>query len=337
MSDFFVTEEELKEDAIEQMVDSQPSSPAGYVPLWLSSRGKLNTPELIHVRDYNGRDQADLTLVTSENELNVVLDIVRRRVYEDIDVEMLHEKELEEILATVHNNFWSNTLEDVYYPVAKSEFESLSEEEKEAYTSGKQRYQVDIPISDLEVIDLADEFKEPFSIISSNNTRFTFRLERVKDVLRASKYIQRKYAKETRNFMDIERQARKIKSLNQDGVDQLTEIFGQERVEEYMHYSQKKLADFFIVKRAQCILKKDGKELTTIDEQMAAYDEVPISTWSEYGSISDKYAFGISNTVSVISPITGKKVSRRFSFRFQDFFPKIQPTGVSENTVIFGE
>lgn len=310
-------------------------SPAGYVPVKLSSKGKLQgVPAIVHVRDYNGRDTLKLSMCTVDNQIETILDVVKNITYEDFDPMLLHENDLEELLINVYVNYWGNALTDRPYPMTKEEFSDLSEEQRLSIEKGTWVPKTDIILSNLDSKVIADEFKEPFTI-TDNGVSVSFILPRVGHVVKASKLISRKYIAQESRWQHINRLLQKHRP-KADTVDDFLREHLKEDYFDYIQYSQDKTTELFLVKQAQCIVAINGEQLQSIDEQINRYDDVPLKIWEKLGGIQHEYSFGVNHYAKVKSPFSGKLEERRLSFRFQDFFPSVRDASPSECTVSFG-
>lgn len=346
MSDFFVSddvhigkpkhpgeEDFLPNEKVDDVAEQE--SPPGYVPVKLSSNGKLKgIPKVVHVKDYTGRDTLNLSMATSENQLETILGIVSNIVYEDIDVNLLHENDLEEILINVYANFWGSALTEIPYPFTQKEFDELTEDEQDAIKKKTWSPKTDIVLGNIDTKVVADNFYEPITI-TAGDTKVVFILPRTGHLVRAGKIVSRKYIKQENRWKNINSLIRKERP-SQDNIDAfLREHLGEEYFD-YVDYSRQKTTDLFLIKQAQCIQSVNGKEMTTIDEQINAYNNVPLQAWEQLGQIQKEYSFGVNHYIKVKSPFTGKPVERRFSFRFQDFFPQVREESTSRCSVSFG-
>ena len=313
---------------------AESKSPPGYVPVKLSSNGRLGTPSIIHVKDYTGRDVLDLSMSTNDNQLETIVNVINNIVYEDIDVENLHENDLEEILINVYVNFWANALIDIPFPVTKDDLNSLTDKQQADLESGNWKPTVDLPLSKLDTKLLDDRFKETINIEHAGR-KVKFVLPRVGHLVRAGKLVSRKYIKEESRWNKVTNVLRQSQA-NLDEVDGLLRDMLGEEYFDYIDYTRRKTADLLLVKQAMCIVEVDGEIKKTVDEKIKAYDDVTLTMWQELAEIQQNYPFGVNHDIEVVSPIDNKPVVRRFSFRLQDFFPEVRDKEFSECTVSFG-
>lgn len=349
MNDFFVTEDENnvegatqikkpkhKDEQISAEETASTESPAGYVPVKLSSNGKLKgVPAIVHVKDYTGRDTLNLSMSTTENQIETILNVVKNITYEDFDPMMLHENDLEELLINVYVNFWETALTDIPYPMNIKEFQELDEDKRLSIENRTWVPKTDVILSTLKSKVMDGNFKEPIVVTNPDGTTVSFMLPRVGQVVRAGKLIARKYIAQETKWQTINRLLQKHRP-SADVVDDFLREHLKEDYYDYIEYSRNKTTDLFLVKQAQCIVAINGEPLQSIDEQINRYDEVSLKAWEKFGEIQRDYTFGINHYAKVKSPFSGKLEERRLSFRFQDFFPTVRDTSTSECTVSFG-
>ena len=121
MSDLFMNDEKTKTEIKTRVRPDR--IPSGYISINLSSNGKLGVPKKIHVRNYNGQDALDLSMVTDEDVFDTLVKILSDMIYEDIDTDLLHEEDFQEIMLNVFFNFFnlvfnilSQTINGVHMP-----------------------------------------------------------------------------------------------------------------------------------------------------------------------------------------------------------------------------
>jgi hypothetical protein len=346
MGDFFVEDEKVVINKAAKAGDTflnqkaeevtEKPSPSGFVPVKLSSGGKLKgVPAVVHIKDYSGRDTLNLSMVTPENQIETLLKVIENITYENIDAGNLHENDLEEILINVFLNFWANAITDVPFPLIYEEVYNLEEEQKEKYKNRTWVPRTDLILSKIKTKDLDDEFMEPITIVNENK-KVKFILPRIGHMVRASKLVARKYIKEESRWSKVNSAIRKQRPSEDDVDDLLKDVLGEEYFD-YIEFSKNKIADYLMVKQALCLYEVNGEVLETIDEKIKAYDDVPLSMWEKFGEIQNTYGFGVNHNIEVISPLDNKPVERRFSFRLQDFFPSVRGASLSECSVSFGE
>ncbi len=325
-NDFFVEKEEekieqstlhdqLKEKKTRERKKREPQNkpPNNYLPVKLSSIGKLNAPAIIYVRNYTGEDILDMSMITEDNALDTIVKVLNNMVFGGFDCSYLHQKEIEEILLNILINFWNSQI-DCTYPYTEEELDTCPDKEKvKRIRKGDESLNITLTVDNLKTTSLLKEFEEPINITLQNET-VQFVLPRVRNILIAKDYVEKKYAQEDSQY---------------ETDDQSSER------EEYLRNRNK---DFLLVQQAQLLRKHNSKVLNTLDEQIKCFKELSINFWKAYNqTVEEKLDFGVNHDIEVVSPLTDKKITRRFQFRFLDFVPSLDSQDISEYTVTFGE
>ena len=313
---------------------AKKSIPSDYIPIKLSTLGKLDTPAIIHVRDYTGSNILTLAAARDVNFLNRLIDVLDDVVYEGFDCKYLHEYELEEIMLNILANFWTSTIQNYPYPYEQDEYDTMDDERKENITKGLENLQVDIPISSLKTNPISKEFKEPISINIKGKT-VQFILPRIIHFFNSQSYIEEKYSREYQEFSYIE-QIYDIEDKDKRKAE-LDKIPHKELIR-YRDFSDKRGVDYIIAKQSQLIYGVGGKEIKSLQDKIKAYNSnISIKFWKTYGVIAEKQSeFGVNKEVNMISPITNEPVTRRCQFRPVDYIPSNEAPDSGEYTVLFG-
>lgn len=342
--DFFVEKEEEKpvQEKVDKKKNEQP--PNNYLPIKLSSLGKLSAPKKIHVRNYTGSDARELSLSDEDNILETLLRILRGMIWEDVNPEDLHEKELEEIMMNIYVNFWSSSFVDYPYPYKQEELESLSTEKRKRIENKDEIPRITIPFSLINTETINEEFKEPINpkikkknnLIGSNTVSFI--LPRVGHVINAKVITQDKFSDQEEKFASLKRDIEYNSEVDEKNSNAPRRKVDNQQYDEYVKYLKNRVAYFNLLTQCQMLHSFNGKKLTTIDDQLEAYQQVDLLYWSVFNDIIDKYAkFGVQESIEVTSPLTGEKVLRRFQFRLLDYIPTLDQEDVSDYDVVFGE
>lgn len=343
MSDFFANEEqkvnEIKKKAKSSMMELEQKEkpviiPPNYIPVKLSSLGKLNAPAIIHVKNYDFEHALDSSLTTDDNILETTVHILKGIIYENFDPLYFHIEEIKEILLNIYANFWSKKLREYNYPYEDDELndKDCKPEIKERILKDKKFTPlVDIEIKNIETKVIDDEFKEPFFINDDElDKRYYFRLSRVYDIIKAKELSDEKFIKEKQQFSDVDKMVK-------EGIDIETQL-EPERYKSYVKYIKDKTKFLSKVMQACFLVKVKGENLDTLEKKMKYVTSIPLPVWIKYDEIDVKYKqFGIDPNVKVISPLTGKEVVRRFQFRYVDFITSLELQDNSRYSVGFGE
>ena len=289
--------------------------PSEYVPVKLSSVGKLGLPATVHVRDYSFEDSMIFARATDANENQIVLNILKNVVYEDIDLTKVTLQDALEILMTIMANFYQNSIDMPYY--VDENLKGEAREAKENISTAHLR------ISDIPTLPLSEEVKLPISI---EDKRFSVKFDypRLYHDVVAKKYIEESFAKRDNEMSII---AQKI----QKGTASYEE---QKKMDAY---NEEKGAEYLRVLNALQILEFNGEKVETLDAKIKALKKIPLPVVILLSNIIKvKFNFGLQSEVTFNNEITGEELTRHFSFRFSSFLSTIQSEDSSRYRVSFG-
>ncbi len=326
MSDFFVK----KDSKVETNLKNKPAPTLDneFLEVKLSSIGKLGAPVTLHIRDYSVPDLIKMAMSTELNVLDKLMEVLDGAIQEDFDPRLLHQNELEELMINMYANYWSPYLLEYMFPLTQEEYTELSDQKKAQMKLGQWLPTIDINLSTLKTHVLAKDFKLPIKI-EFRKRGYRFDVTRIKHLLIAKQRIVEEFAFEMQKFHKTERQYQ-INSTVEDTSPKWKEIPLVELTayEEYLALKTEKLLTYT---QAQLILGVGEEATDTFEKQLEAHRKIPHTVWEILDKeIVGKYmGFGIDHDIEVVSPLDGKKVERRFSFRTMDFIP---PDELRDNT-----
>jgi len=310
--------------------------PAEYIPVKLSSMGMLDAPNIIHVKDYSGKDALELSLstTTSNTFLRKLIDVMNNLIFEGFDCNYLHESELEEIMLNITGNFISPIIQNYPYPYEQEEYDSMDADRRNRVETSLESLQIDIPIDSIDTLPLKAEFKEPIIIKNKNNLTVHFRLSRVQDFFVAEEYVEEKYFEQSQHYTQLE----KITNLeNEEEKEKRLATFPREVLKTYQDYIVQRGTDYIIVKQSQLLLRYGSKVLKTIEEKIQCYSEIGMGFWKQYNALCDEQLqFGVDHNIKMISPITNEEVIRRLQFRPMDLISADNIPDSREYSILFG-
>lgn len=326
----FVNDEPTQTHTVRQRI------PADYIPVKLSSMGRLNAPAILHVRDYSGKDALELSLATQNSNVffRRLVDVLNNVVFEGFDCAYLHEFELEEILLNITGNFITPTLQGYPYPYTDEEYNSMDDDRKKRIIKGQESLTVDIPIGSIKTVPISADFFEPISITNKAGLEIQFRLPRINDYFVAEDYVEKKYAEQEQNFSYVE----KIFAIvNEEERDLKIAAIARETLRDYQKYVSDRGLDYIAAKQSQLIVKYGPKVLDDPEEKIKLYSEISMMYWKEYNRTCDnQLKFGVEHDVKMISPITKEEVTRRCQFRPMDYLSPDDTPNSGEYVVHFG-
>lgn len=308
-SDLRFKPEEIKKAETERI-------PAEYIPVKLSSVGKLNAPSVIHVRDYTFQEALSLSEISEENETEVIIGILNSVIFEDFDAGILHKNDVLEILMTIQGTWYSKKLEDMPYYINPD----LDYTEINKLTNiGK----VDIPFSLLKTYPLKEEVKLPITI-KYLDKEVKFVLPKVENEVIATKLVSSKYAQEENELSEIKKK-----------IDQKTQSYEEMKI--YEKFLRNKTEDFLKINQALTIDSYNGKKLETLEEKLEIIPKLSLSLLKKYtDTIETHFKFGIDPTITFFSDEIKDNVTRRFDFRALHFLSSMEQTDNTGFDVSFG-
>lgn len=313
-------------------LEKESTVPVGYIPVNLISGEKFNVP-VLHFRNYT---MEELLQLASSNEDNIMNDLIYKVLnnmcYEKYDCSQLHVNHLIQIMLTIYKNFWGNSLYS--QPYYKDLDGDRNSKDNVAY--------VDIDISKLDPIYLPDNFKQTFTIIDDvTGSKIKFGLSKINHIFFTNKYIKELYKEEEAKFSTLKSKLELIKKLEESNdivqQEQIAKIpIDEKEREAYDTFLNEKAMMYLRVLQAQLLIAINGKELSTIEDKIAAYkNDVDATAWARYKEIIEVNTFGINPNYTFV--VDGKPITRRFSFRYLELIPTVDKKADSRYTVSFDD
>lgn len=286
---------------------------SSYVPIKLSSVGKLGLPAVIHVRDYSYQDV--IKLASAESAVGIkkaLLDVLDQVIKEDIDLTALTSIDVLEILMTIQGTWYSPVVEFPYFID-----ETLP---KEQLTNKENVSKATISINSLTSIPFPEDKSVPLTVTAPG-------IELIVDVPRfyhevvVSNYMEELYAEQDNRMTAIEA---KVKAKTHTPAE----------YETLVKYKEQKSLTEAKALQAIRILKHNGKELQTLKERIECLEKVPYRVWQTTNYyIEHELRFGLNEKVTFVCEVTGKTLTRRFPFRIMDFLPSLELSQTARNGI----
>jgi len=314
-SDIFATTVSKTIKKVEENIEKTGSVPIGYIPVNFACGNKLNV-SVLHFRNYTMEELLELASSTEENQFNVLIKkVLNKMVFEKFDCSELHAEQVKQVLFTIYLNFWNKSLFKVPY---------YKEEGKDeiAYT--------DIDITALDVIDINEKFKEPFTVVGDSGLTVKFILPRVKHIFLTDAFIKEYYKEQEAKFTRIKKVKALVEKMEKSDDESVHNKIADinitpEEEESYNEFITEKGKMYLCVLESQLIHSINGVEINTIEEKIEAFkSKIDISFWFDYKDIVQDYGtFGISDKYTFTNE-SGEKITRGFSFRLTDFIPAVE-------------
>jgi len=335
--------------------EQQPAIPAGYLPIQLSTRGKLGAPSSFHVRNFNTRDMMTLALTDEDALPEKIIDLLDELIYEDVDVKRFHENEIIETIIRLYAAFFSPVLSDIDFPIEEEDYEDLqriypddSASKIEALKNGtwKPKTSIDI-LRDVNTYDIDDNFN-PIATVSYRKTGFSvaFGLPRYGDILTVKKWLADNYGEKEKRFASVKKLAelrdQMIEKYEQGSAIDLNRLpnVDPEVEASYNSLQIEKTGALVDIIRALHLVGFDGKDVSNLSlaerAKLVQDPRVDVSVARKLDNYFETLQFGIKPEVAMLNPITNEMCVRRFSFRLADILQAIQLSETDEYDVILG-
>lgn len=277
---------------------------AKYVPVKLSSMGKLGLPAVIHVRDYSYSDALKLASASTTTEIiRALTEVIDSITEEEIELDKLTNQDVLEILMTIQGTWYSPIMEFPYFIDETLPREELNKKENISKAT--------IRINSVQTNPFPENGRVPFEVKMKDFSAI-MDIPRFYNEVVVEQYIEQKYA-ELDNKMEL--LSKKIK----EDTNTLDEY------KSYMEYRDKRLSDTIKATQAIQILSINGRELKTLKERVEAMEEFPLRAWSKVNKhVQEDLNFGVNPEVRFNCTVTGKMITRRFPFRIMDFLPTVE-------------
>lgn len=302
--------------------------PSGYYPIYLSTKGKLDAPKLLHFRNFSLEEVIELSTITQDDEkIFSLIKCMNKMVFEDFDCAFLNEEELTEIMMNIHFMFNSTSVGPYSYYVD----EDIEDLDKKNHKDNKSK--ISFTSKELNTISIMDKFKEPIKITHDKKV-FKFRLPRIKDTIYAYEYVLEKYKKERETFMELELDLQH----NSNKIHQDHRHIDEKELKAYNEYQKNRAKDFMMVIEASLVIGNSSKKFELVEAiEKLNNNEIPLGFWLKYNKIVKDIKFGLDENVTFVCSKTKEIISRRFLFQSFDFVPDMELQGSDGYEVQFGD
>ena len=318
------------------VAENEKLPPAGYMPIELSTKGKLHAPKLFHIRNFKTNEIMALSL-TEDRDLPLrLVDLLNDMIYEEgVDVSKFHEREVVETMVKLYASFYSPIFRDVVFPIQEDDLQHLrdnlpkveAEKQIKDLLEGRWKPLVDIDIiNNVHTYDEVEKLK-PSVTITDKKTGFSvaFRLPLYGDLAVVKRWLNEAFADEEKSFVAIKQKLEvreRMLDRLREGVDiDMSKIpyVSDDEENNYREFALKQASVAVEVIRALHLSMFDGEDVSekSIVDRVALVQDPRLD--ARVTKKLDKYFsdlhFGIKEDVDMINPLTGKPCTRRFSFR----------------------
>jgi len=327
---------------------------SGKVKIEYESMGRFDTPPVLYFSGYTVDHIDNFALVTEENIFETLVTIIEDLKYsnENVKIEdMLIEEFFETLIGikaqfntTKHIHRWTcdcqddlsdkektvietivdlSTLNDSCISILESDekYRNICREmfsDKDVFASYlKMKYGKNADINEYNLEDELNEIqvKEPYTVPDGKDI-YKFRFLRIRDLIIASRYINKKYSYKIK--------ALKSKQIHNVKASELKKI----KDEELEKLNQEKGRDFIRALKSAALVGCNNKIFESLEEKIEAYQHIPIGVFMEAASFLEDIKFGINKEQDFECPICGCSEKRllQLEFNFLEFIPNKSDT-----------
>ena len=325
--------------------------PGGYIPINLSTKGKLGVPEIIHVKNFNTENLIDLSMASDELLPERLIHLLKDLILEPVKVEEWPEKAVVELLIKIYANFFTPLITSTDFPWNQEDLDWLKahgqEEQANNLIAGKWKPKVDVDLRNVKIKDFPSEVKSYVTIknrFPKNDPSYVevkfLAYTRIGDSLALKKAADDKFEKEDLRFEKIKQLIDLREARSEKGSTDLPVIPEKEFLDWQLHNINKAIY-MSKLSKALYIVAFNGIDLSksTIEEKLK-YSEDPrldVNITKKVDTQFSKLDFGIDPNIELKNPITKEVCTRRFSFRLLDILQAIRLSDSDEYDISYDD
>jgi hypothetical protein len=316
------------------------SVPLSYLPIELSTNGRLGVPKVVYCRNFNTEDILTLSMLAENILPERVIAVLNSLMYGDVDVASWPEKTIIELLVQIYANYFTPVLFEVRFPWNESDITWLEEKgdikKVEQLQKGLWIPRIDLDLRTCVTINsLNENVKETVTITKKDKegkvllkAKF-ISYPKYGDVLIIRKEVQNKFQESDKKYSKIQRLSETYSTyIDQDrDISTLPNLDTMEYLEWQNAELQKNiyLADATL---ALYLLEFNGEDVSGLPlsekVQILKRPEFDVNISAKINKHYNSLKFGIDPEIHVKNPITGENCTRRYSFRPYDIIQAIQ-------------
>ena len=312
----------------EEEINSEKNIPIGFFPVKFCTKDIFG-PSILHFRNYSLAELLEIASTSDDNKAYTVVKTLKNMCFENYDCTKLSVENIKEIMLTLYLNFWGTKL--ISRPYYKDDtLENLDNKDNVAY--------VDIPIKDIHIIDIPDNFKSHFTIILGKE-KVKFCLPVIEHSFIAEKFVKNFYVEDEQKFREIKTKLQFIEKLELDNkFEEASKVsINSSEKEDYDNFVKNRELLYLKVMQSELIESINDKPIDTLEEKLKAFDNglVSIDFWTAYNETVENNKFGVDDSYTF--KVDGKQITRRFSFRLVDLLPAVDKGRTPKYTVQFDD
>lgn len=315
--------------------------PNGYIPIELSTMGKLGVPAKVHCRNFNTSDLVDLSMFMQDALPERLIGALNAIIWDKgVNVANWPDKVVVELLIKVYINFFTPVLPSINFPWNDDDVKWLEDHDKkekaQELQDGKWRPKFDLNVKEsVKIMFLSDEVKEFITVRKKNaqgieilNAKFVA-YPKYGDVLTLRQAVETKFSEEDKKYARVRQQFEMRERYLEEGKDisflqPLDDIeFRKWQLYETVKnkYASRAAEAIYLVQYNDTDLSK-----MSIDERIKYINsplfDAPLSKLVD--SQYKKIEFGLNPEIEIKNPITGEVCKRQFTFRLVDILQAVQ-------------
>lgn len=314
--------------------------PNGYIPIELSTMGKLGVPAKVHCRNFNTSDLVDLSMFIQDALPERLIGILNDIIFEKVDVANWPDKIVVELLIKVYINFFTPILPNINFPWNDDDVRWLEEHDKkdkaQELQDGKWRPKFDLNVKEsVKTILIEKDVKEFITVKKKNgqgieilNAKF-IAYPKYGDVLTLRQAVEAKFSDDDKRYARVKQQFEMRERYLDEGKDiSLLQPLDEIEYRKWQLYETTKSKYATRAAEAIYLVQYNGKDLSkaSIDDRIK-YINSPLFDASLSKLINEQYTkieFGLNPEIEVKNPITGEVCKRQFTFRLLDILQAVQ-------------
>jgi len=342
-----IPQEYLNMDKLNERSQSH-KVPLGYLPFELSTKGKLNVPEVVHIRNFTAWELINLSMLNDDLIPEQLIGALNNMIYEDVNVAEFPERVVLEILVKLKANFYNPIIEDFPFPVTRGDIKALEDADKGDLATqikeGKYTPKINLNLTWLTIDTLEDETKDKVRIKRGKKgdpnyvDAVFYRYTRYGDSVKLKKFVREVFSQEQKKFDDFKRIIDLYEQYSQEGKDILKlPVLPEEDLEAYQKFQLDKISMLTKGQIALTLVSLNGEDFSkkTLKEKIDSLDNRPLiddSLVKRLAKEIDNLKFGVNPEITIPkNPIRDEEVCKRtITFRVSDILqalPDERPDG----------
>jgi len=313
--------------------------PVGYLPIQMSTRGRLNVPEVVYVRNFTTSDLLELSMISEEILPERVISTLSSLIYGNEDVGLWPENAIVELLIKIYSNYFTPMLTQIIFPWNDEDIAYLNQnkrnKEAEALEKGTWVPRIDLDLRAVNIQDLENDKKarvtirpkvqngeEPFEVTFLTYSRYG-------DSIIVKNYIEKVFESRISEFAKI-KQLYEIRQRYIESGQNLNNlpIISERDMIRWQKMEMDKALLATKASQALYLERLNGEDLSkaSLEEKIRKLDNIrfDIKMAKKIDENFNNFKFGINPDIEVLNPITGERCIRRFSFQIFNILSAIQ-------------